>query len=70
VIAAVQQRPEAVRESEALDAALPSSTLVVADYPRMGQLVAHGMIARDLVDLDNALTKQLLAFVRDTPPSP
>ena len=51
LIAAVKQRPEAVSESKALNVALPGSTLIVVDYPGSGQLAAHGLIAKDLVDL-------------------
>lgn len=69
VVAAVKQRPEAVSESKALDAALPKSTLVVVDYPGSGQLAAHGLIAKELADFDKDLTKQLLKFVKDTPAS-
>jgi acetyl esterase/lipase len=69
VIAAVKQRPEAVAESTALDAALADSTLTIVDYPGSGQLVAHGLIAKDLTDLDKDLTKQLLEFVTRMPPS-
>ncbi len=68
VIAAVKQRPEAVGESEAFRKALPKAEFILMDYPRCGQLMAHGMIARDLFDLDNKMTKQLLAFVRGAEP--
>ena len=67
VIATVKQRPEAVSESKALHAVLPNSTLVVVDYPGMGQLAAHGLIAKELADFEKDLTKKLLAFVKDTP---
>lgn len=67
VIAAVKQRPEAVSESKTLNAVLPKSTLVLVDYPGSGQLMAHGLIAKELADFDKNLTKQLLKFVRDTP---
>lgn len=69
VIAAVKQRPEAVHESTAFDTALPKSTLVVVDYPGSSQRVAHGLIAKDLADFDKNLTKQLIAFVKNTPTS-
>lgn len=69
VIAAVKQRPEAVNESTALNAALPKSTLVVVDYPGSGQLAAHGLIAKELADFEKDLTKRLLTFVKDTPAS-
>lgn len=67
VIAAVKQRPEAVQESTALNAALPKSTLVVVDYPGSGQLAAHGLIAKELADFEKDLTKRLIAFVKNTP---
>lgn len=63
IIAATKQRPEAVEESAALKNALPGSKLIVMDYPGDGQLKAHGQIAQDLLDLDNSMTRQLLAFV-------
>lgn len=69
VIAAVKQRAEAVQESNALNAVLPKSTVVVVDYPGSGQLAAHGLIAKELTDFDKDLTKQLLAFVKETPAS-
>ena len=69
VIAAVKQRPEAVSESKTLNAVLPQSSLVVVDYPGSGQLAAHGQIAKELADFDNDLTKKLLTFVKETPPS-
>lgn len=67
IIATVKQRPEAVEESKAFDAALPKSTLVVVDYPGSGQLAAHGLIAKELADFDKDLTKKLLAFVKGEP---
>lgn len=63
IIATVKQRPEAWKESVALDKALTNSKLIVMDYPESGQLKAHGQIAQDLLDLHNSMTKQLLAFV-------
>lgn len=69
VIAAVKQRAEAVQESNALNAVLPKSTVVVVDYPGSGQLAAHGLIAKELADFDKDLTKRLLAFVKETPAS-
>lgn len=64
VIAVVKQRPEAVDESTALNAALPQSKLIVVDYPGSGQLAAHGMIAKELANFEKDMTKQLLAFVK------
>lgn len=69
MIAAVKQRPEAVIESKALNAALPKSTLVIVDYPGSGQLAAHRLIAKELADFEKDLTKKLLAFVKETPAS-
>lgn len=69
VVAAVKQRPEAVSESKGLTSVLPQSTLVVVDYPDSGQLAAHGLIAKDLADFENDLTRRLLAFVKNTPAS-
>lgn len=69
VIAVVKQRPDAVGESKALNAALPNSTLIVVDYPDKGQLAAHGLIAKDLIDFDKDMGKRLLAFVKNTPAS-
>ncbi|MEI8381290.1 MAG: alpha/beta hydrolase [Planctomycetota bacterium] len=69
VVAAVKQRSEAVSESKGLTSVLPKSTLVVVDYPDSGQLAAHGLIAKDLTDFENDLTKRLLAFVKNTPVS-
>lgn len=69
IVAAVKQRPEAVSESKELTAVLPKSSLVIADYPDSGQLAAHGLIAKDLANFDNDLTRQLLAFVKNTPAS-
>lgn len=68
IIATVKQRPEAWEESAAFDKALPGSKLIVMDYPGSGQLKAHAEIARDLLDLENSMTKQLLAFVRSAEP--
>lgn len=68
IIAVVKQRPDAVHESNALNEALPKSQLIVMDYPRSGQLKAHGEIARDLTDTDNTMTRQLLAFVKSNNP--
>jgi len=64
VIAVVKQRPKAVEESKALQAAVPGSKLIVEDYPDNGQLAAHGLIARDLPNMQSDLAKQLLKFVR------
>lgn len=64
IIAAVRQRPEAVQESKALEQALPGSQLILKDYPGTGQLKAHGQIARDLLNADDSMTKQLIAFVK------
>ena len=69
VIAAVKQRFEAVQESTALNAALPKSTLIVVDYPGSGQLAAHGLIAKELGNFEKDVTKQLRAFVKETPAS-
>lgn len=66
LIAAVKQRPEAVSESKALNEVLPESTLVIVDYPGMGQLAAHGQIAKDLADFEKDLTKNLLTFVQES----
>lgn len=64
IIAAVRQRPEAVQESKALEQALPGSQLILKDYPGTGQLLAHGLIARDLLNIEDTMTKQLLIFVK------
>lgn len=64
MIAAAKQRPEAVEESRALDKALPSSKLIVMDYAGSNQLTAHGLIAKDLMDIKNTMTAQLLEFVK------
>ena len=64
IIATVKQRTEAVQESKALAEALPGSKLIVQDYAGLGQLKAHGQIARDLVDTQNSMTGQLLNFVK------
>ena len=69
VVAAVKQRPEAVSESKALNSVLPKSQLVIVDYPGSGQLAAHGLIAKELADFDKDLTKSLLEFVKQTPPT-
>ena len=68
IIATVKQRPEALQESETFNKALPSSKLIVMDYPDSGQLKAHAEIARDLLDLKNSMTKQLIAFVGGVAP--
>ncbi len=65
IIATVKQRPDALEESTTLHKLLPGSELIVMDYPRMTQLKAHGQIARDLVDIDNSMTVQILDFVRN-----
>lgn len=65
IIAVAKQRPDAVRESVALSEALPKSQLIQMDYPRSGQLKAHGEIARDLSDPNNSMTRRLIAFVND-----
>ncbi len=64
IIATVKQRTEAMQESSTLAKALPGSQLIVQDYPSLGQLKAHGQIARDLVDLHNSMTKCLISFVK------
>ncbi len=64
LIAVVKQRPDALRESNSLKEVLTDSKLIVMDYSRSGQRNAHGEIARDLSDVDNKMTKQLLAFVK------
>ncbi|MBB6048784.1 alpha/beta hydrolase [Armatimonas rosea] len=69
LIATAKQRLEAVQESQALDKALPSSKLILQDYPGSGQLAAHGQIAKDLMDLKNPMTVQLLAFVQKSRPT-
>jgi arylformamidase len=66
LIATAKQRPEAVQESQALDKALASSKLLLQGYPGSGQLAAHGQIAKDLMNLKNPMTAQLLEFVRRT----
>ncbi len=35
------------------------------DYAGSGQLKAHAEIARDLIDVNNYMTKQLLTFVKE-----
>jgi acetyl esterase/lipase len=65
MIAVVKQRPEALKESVTLNEALPKSKLVVMDYAGSGQLKAHGEIARDLMDIKNEMTQQLLTFVKE-----
>ncbi len=64
IVAAVKQRTEAVQESKTLVEILPNSKLILQDYPSGGQLKAHGQIARDLADTQNAMTIQLLNFVK------
>lgn len=66
MIAAVKQRAEAVEESKALAQVLPNSKLILQDYSGSGQLRAHGLIARDLMDTQNSMTSQLLTFVKST----
>jgi acetyl esterase/lipase len=65
IIAVTKQRPEAWQESVAFKEALAKSKLIVRDYPGSGQLKAHAEIARDLLDINNDMTQQLLAFVKD-----
>ncbi len=64
IIAVVKQRPEALDESRAFKQVLPKCELIVMDYPNSGQLKAHAQIAVDLLDLNNKMTKQLIAFVQ------
>ncbi|MFO1066328.1 MAG: alpha/beta hydrolase [Pirellulales bacterium] len=64
LIAAAKQRPEAISESEKLRQVLPEAKVIQMDYPNQNQLTAHGLIARDLLDLDNTMTKQLIEFVK------
>jgi arylformamidase len=64
IIAVVKQRPEALRESRALNEVLPNSQLIEMDYPKSGQLKAHAEIALDMLDINNKMTQQLLSFVK------
>jgi len=65
IIAVVKQRPEAWQESVAFKEALARSELIVMDYPKSGQLKAHAKIARDLLNINNDMTQQLLTFVKN-----
>jgi arylformamidase len=65
VIAVTKQRPEAWKESIAFKEALANSKIIVMDYPGSGQLKAHAEIARDLIDVNNDMTKQLLNLVKE-----
>lgn len=64
-IAVTKQRKEALNESSALCKMLPKCKLIVMDYPELGQLQAHGEIARDLINPENSMTRQLLHFVKE-----
>lgn len=65
LIAVTNQRKEAKHESRTLCEVLPKCKLIVMDYPQLNQLQAHGAIARDLIDPENSMTKQLLHFVKE-----
>ena len=64
-IAVVNQRKEALHESRSLCEVLPKCKLIVMDYPQLSQLQSHAAIARDLIDPENSMTKQLLQFVKE-----
>jgi arylformamidase len=64
IIAATKVRSDAVATSQVLQSKLraagDSAELMIIDYPRAHQLKAHGLIAKDLANLDCAMTKTLL----------
>jgi acetyl esterase/lipase len=67
IITAAQVRKDAVATSETLQKKLRSAgafaDLMVINYPGVGQLKAHGMIAAELADLNSSMTKALLERV-------
>jgi arylformamidase len=67
IIAAAKVRRDAVSSSQILQNKLKASgasaDLMIVDYPGLGQLKAHGMIAKDLANIDNAITKTLIQRV-------
>jgi len=67
MIATVKQREGAVAQSKALAEKLPRTTLMVRDYPGLGQLKAHGQINRDLADPTNPMTQSFMRFVGVAP---
>lgn len=67
IIAAAKVRDDAVNTSKILQRKLTlagaGAQLIIMDYPKMGQLKAHGAIATDLIDPNNTMTKTLLQRV-------
>lgn len=67
IIAAAENRPDAIATSQRLNAALTqsgtSSSLITINYPEVGQLKAHAQIATDLADLSKPLTQKLIGTV-------
>ena len=66
-IAAAKVRDDAVFTSEILQkklrAASSPAELMIMDYPGVGQLKAHGVIAKDLANLNSTMTQALLSRV-------
>ena len=66
-IAATKVRDDAVATSQELQGKLreagASADLLVVDYPSVGKLRAHGMIAKDLANMDADMTKRLMGRV-------
>lgn len=64
IIAATQVRKDAVQTSQELQQKLRDAKahadLIIVDYPHAGQLKAHGMIAKDLANMDADLTRRLI----------
>jgi len=71
IIAATKVRSDAVETSQILQKKLieagGSADLIIKDYPGARQLQAHGMIAKELADMDSSMTKTLINRVLTTP---
>ena len=68
IIAATENRPDAVETSQILQSKLRSvggqAELMVINYPDERQLAAHRDIAQDLRNINSPMTQKLLAFVK------
>ena len=71
IMAATKVRTDAVETSQILQKELrasgASAELMIVDYPHAGQLKAHGLIAKDLANLDCDMTKALIGRVLRKP---
>jgi acetyl esterase/lipase len=70
-IAATRARQDAVETSEELSRKLKAAgtpvEFITMDYPGVGQLRAHGMIAIELTKVDSRMTKALMSRVLQQP---